>query len=295
MRWGSSSEALWCGRSVEPLHSAESSARRKLPILNRGVDNSSARPQCWLFSLISLLLPYCFLFARCVIIACIVHPRDHSVARDARGWDSHVHTRRMAAYPHRKRASAETNPQRTSSPRPLLLSSTPAATSTAFRSVDYLSFPPSRLQPSSRRIASRSIFHTLRTWRAPRGPVILMVSRMLLFIQCRVREALAGSFAGLRDTRQKSHENHFNSRRASTYPAGDKARERIIADECFREWQIFSSYSSASVRPLGKRDELTRSREFRFAEWTTATRSQSRVGYFTLVLLIALVSLVTDR
>jgi len=135
----------------------------------------------------------------------------------------------------RKRASAKTNPQRTSSPRPLLLSSTLAATSTAFRSGDYLSFPPFRLQPSSRRIASRSIFRTLRTWRAPRGPVILMVSRMLLFIQCRVREALAGSFVGLRDTRQKSHENHFNSRRASTYPAGDKARERIIADECFRE------------------------------------------------------------
>jgi len=166
-QWGSPSGALWCGRPVEPLHSAESSARLK-PIANRGVDNNSARPERWLFSLISSLLS-AFLFARCVIIACIVH---HAIiqSRKMRVGES----RRMAAFAIENALQRKQILGALHSLLPCLFYPCYHFYCFPVGRLSSLSALSPRLSPCSqrlpRRIASRSIFCTLRTWRAPWGP-----------------------------------------------------------------------------------------------------------------------------
>jgi hypothetical protein len=225
-QWGSPSGALWaafCGIVSSTQTDCESRSWQQL------------RETRALALLPHLLSPLC-LFV-CTLRHYRVHcaPRDHSVAQDARG--------RVASYGrirNRKRASAETNPRRTSFPSPLSLLPLLPFLLLSSRQIIFPFRPLTSslsLQPASsatNRI-SVDILHSPHL-ESPLRSVLMVVSHVLLFIQCRVREFLAGSIAGLWNTRQKSHENHFNSRRVSTYPAGDKARERIIADECFREW-----------------------------------------------------------
>jgi len=202
--------------------SAESSTRRKLPIPDRGV-NSSTR------ALALLPLSFCLHVASLSRALCC---RAIIQSRKMRVGETRVCTRVWSHPQSKTRFNGDKSSSSSLASLPLL------SLSGGLSSLSTLS---PRLPPCSRRsprdeshLDRYSALSALLEDPSRSSRFNGAVSYVVYSIN-RVHEPLATSFAGLRDTKEKSHENNFNGRRTSTYSADEKARKRIIANECFRE------------------------------------------------------------